>query len=754
MKVETFIKRPVLSTVISILIVLIGIISLITLPVEQYPNIAPPQVVVSATYTGASASTVQKSVIVPIEEAINGVENMDYMTSTATNSGSASITVYFKQGTDPDMAAVNVQNRVATAQGLLPAEVTKIGVTTFKRQNSMLEIFALYSPDNTYDATFISNYMKINLQTQVARIPGVGEAYTLGNDYAMRIWLNPEVMAQYNLVPSDITAVLGEQNIEASTGALGENSENIFQYNLNYTGRLEDVEQFENMVITSTEGGEVLRLKDVAEIELGAVSYQIASEVNGHPGSQCIVFQTAGSNATEVVNNINAFLDEQKENLPKGLEVEVLQNVNDFLYASISEVIKTLIEAIILVTLVVYFFLQDYKATLIPTISLVVSLVGTFIAISLAGFSINLLTLFALILAIGVVVDDAIVVVEAVQTKLEEGYQSSYLATRDAMNDVTNAIITCSLVFMAVFVPVCFTGGTAGIFYTQFGITLAVAVGISAINALTLSPALCAILMKPANAEEAKKKSFSNKELVTMAKRIVNKAERNAERYDAKETGYRLFEDSQNGKTFDRLMPLIVSEQNIILAYRNICKNSGSKTPGTDGKTIVAIQSLPIESVIKTVRNKLNYYQPKKVRRVEIPKDNGKTRPLGIPSIWDRLIQQCILQILEPICEAKFHERNNGFRPYRSTQNAIAQCYKMAQLQNLHFVVDVDIVGFFDNINHSKLIRQLWGIGIQDRKLIMIIKQMLKAEILFNDIIISPETGTPQGGYYPHFLRM
>lgn len=511
MKVETFIKRPVLSTVISILIVLIGIISLITLPVEQYPNIAPPQVVVSATYTGASASTVQKSVIVPIEEAINGVENMDYMTSTATNSGSASITVYFKQGTDPDMAAVNVQNRVATAQGLLPAEVTKIGVTTFKRQNSMLEIFALYSPDNTYDATFISNYMKINLQTQVARIPGVGEAYTLGNDYAMRIWLNPEVMAQYNLVPSDITAILGEQNIEASTGALGENSENIFQYNLNYTGRLEDVEQFENMVITSTEGGEVLRLKDVAEIELGAVSYQIASEVNGHPGSQCIVFQTAGSNATEVVNNINAFLDEQKENLPKGLEVEVLQNVNDFLYASISEVIKTLIEAIILVTLVVYFFLQDYKATLIPTISLVVSLVGTFIAISLAGFSINLLTLFALILAIGVVVDDAIVVVEAVQTKLEEGYQSSYLATRDAMNDVTNAIITCSLVFMAVFVPVCFTGGTAGIFYTQFGITLAVAVGISAINALTLSPALCAILMKPANAEEAKKKSFSNR---------------------------------------------------------------------------------------------------------------------------------------------------------------------------------------------------------------------------------------------------
>ena len=496
MTLKHFIERPVLASVISIVIVIAGIIGLATLPVEQYPDIAPPTVMVRASYPGASAETIQKSVVVPLEEAINGVENMTYITSSAA-AGSASISIYFKQGTDPDMAAVNVQNKVSTATGQLPSEVTQIGVTTMKRQTSMVKIFSLYSPDDSYDEGFLANYSKINIEPRIVRIPGVGEAFTLGADYSMRIWLKPDVMAQYKLVPSDITAVLAEQNLEASTGALGENSQNAFQYTMKYSGRLTLPEEFENIVIRSQDDGTVLRLKDVADIELGRESYSYVGKMNGHPGVSTMVFQTAGSNATEVVNQVNALLDEVEAELPKGIAIAHLHSVNDFLFASINEVIKTLFEAIILVVLVVYVFLQDIRSTLIPTVSILVSLVGTFAFLALAGFSINLLTLFALVLAIGTVVDDAIIVVEAVQARFDAGYKSSYMATIDAMSGITSAIITSTLVFMAVFIPVAMMGGTSGVFYTQFGITMAVAVGISAINALTLSPALCALILKP-----------------------------------------------------------------------------------------------------------------------------------------------------------------------------------------------------------------------------------------------------------------
>lgn len=496
MTLKHFIERPVLASVISIVIVIAGIIGLATLPVEQYPDIAPPTVMVHASYPGASAETIQKSVVVPLEEAINGVENMTYITSSAA-AGSASISIYFKQGTDPDMAAVNVQNKVSTATGQLPSEVTQIGVTTMKRQTSMVKIFSLYSPDDSYDEGFLANYSKINIEPRIVRIPGVGEAFTLGADYSMRIWLKPDVMAQYKLVPSDITAVLAEQNLEASTGALGENSQNAFQYTMKYSGRLTLPEEFENIVIRSQDDGTVLRLKDVADIELGRESYSYVGKTNGHPGVSTMVFQTAGSNATEVVNQVNALLDEVEAELPKGIAIAHLHSVNDFLFASINEVIKTLFEAIILVVLVVYVFLQDIRSTLIPTVSILVSLVGTFAFLALAGFSINLLTLFALVLAIGTVVDDAIIVVEAVQARFDAGYKSSYMATIDAMSGITSAIITSTLVFMAVFIPVAMMGGTSGGFYTQFGITMAVAVGISAINALTLSPALCALILKP-----------------------------------------------------------------------------------------------------------------------------------------------------------------------------------------------------------------------------------------------------------------
>ena len=497
MKLRTFIDRPILACVISVLILMLGLISLFNLPMEQYPDIAPPTVMVSTSYTGANAETVQKSVIVPLEEAINGVENMTYMTSTSTNNGSGSITVYFKQGTDPDMATINTKNRVSEAEGLLPAEVTKVGVTVEKRQNSTLKILTLYSPDNSYDQTFINNYFKINIEPRLSRITGVGNVNVMGGDYAMRIWLNPQVMAQYSLVPDDVISALGDQNVEAATGTLGEDSENTYQYTLKYRGRYETSEEFGNIVIKSLANGEVLRLKDIAKVELGAQSYAYNSEINGHPGATCMVSQTAGSNANEIIQEIDKLTEEISKELPKGLVLSDLMSTKDFLDASIHEVVKTLIEAILLVILVVYVFLQSVRSTIIPAVSIIVSLIGTFAFLYLAGFSLNLLTLFALVLVIGTVVDDAIVVVEAVQAKFDEGERSPYKATTGAMDGIAAAFVTTSLVFMAVFIPSSFMGGTSGTFYMQFGLTMAVAVGISAINALTLSPALCALIMTP-----------------------------------------------------------------------------------------------------------------------------------------------------------------------------------------------------------------------------------------------------------------
>ncbi len=512
MTTKLFIDRPILSISISVLFLMIGIIGLTHLPMEQYPDIAPPTVMVSATYTGASAETLQKSVVVPLEESINGVENMIYMTSTVSNTGSASIAIYFKQGTNADMAAINVQNRVTKVTGQLPAEVTKIGVTTEKRQASQLKIMCLYSPDNSYDKDFLNNYFKINIMPRIQRITGVGEVNIVGGDYAMRIWLNPLKMAQYGLVPSDISNVLGEENIESPVGNLGAQSENTFQYTLKYRGRYETSEEYGNLVVKSLANGEVLRLKDVARIELGSVSYDNNSEVKGHPGAICMVMQTAGSNANEIIKNIDKLTTEINSQLPKGVVLKDLMSTKDFLDASISKVIETLVEAILLVIIVVYIFLQSVRSTIIPSISIIVSLIGTFAFIYLAGFSINLLTLFALVLVIGTVVDDAIVVVEAVQARFDEGYKSRYKATVDAMGGITSAIITTSLVFMAVFVPVCFMGGTSGTFYTQFGVTMAIAVAISAINALTLSPALCALFMTPhKKAEDGEKLSFSSR---------------------------------------------------------------------------------------------------------------------------------------------------------------------------------------------------------------------------------------------------
>lgn len=497
MKLRTFIDRPILACVISVLILMLGLISLFNLPMEQYPDIAPPTVMVSTSYTGANAETVQKSVIVPLEEAINGVENMTYMTSTSTSNGSGSITVYFKQGTDPDMATINTKNRVSEAEELLPAEVTKVGVTVEKRQNSTLKILTLYSPDNSYDQTFINNYFKINIEPRLSRITGVGNVNVMGGDYAMRIWLNPRVMAQYSLVPDDVISALGDQNVEAATGTLGEDSENTYQYTLKYRGRYETSEEFGNIVIKSLANGEVLRLKDIAKVELGAQSYAYNSEINGHPGATCMISQTAGSNANEIIQEIDKLTEEISKELPKGLVLSDLMSTKDFLDASIHEVVKTLIEAILLVILVVYVFLQSVRSTIIPAVSIIVSLIGTFAFLYLAGFSLNLLTLFALVLVIGTVVDDAIVVVEAVQAKFDEGERSPYKATTGAMDGIAAAIVTTSLVFMAVFIPSSFMGGTSGTFYMQFGLTMAVAVGISAINALTLSPALCALIMTP-----------------------------------------------------------------------------------------------------------------------------------------------------------------------------------------------------------------------------------------------------------------
>ncbi|WP_342382465.1 efflux RND transporter permease subunit [Bacteroides ovatus] len=508
MKLDKFINRPVLSTVISILIVILGAIGLATLPITQYPDIAPPTVSVRATYTGASASTVLNSVIAPLEEQINGVENMMYMTSTASNTGSGDISIYFKQGTDPDMAAVNVQNRVAMAQGLLPAEVTKVGVTTQKRQTSMLVVFSLYDKTDTYTDAFIENYAKINLIPQVQRVQGVGDASVMGQDYSMRIWLRPDVMAQYKLIPSDVSNALAEQNIEAAPGQFGERSNQTFQYTIRYKGRLQQPEEFENIVIKSLLNGEVLRLSDIAEIQLDRLGYNFTNRVNGHKAVTCIVYQMAGTNATQTISDIQVLLDEASKSLPAGLEINVSMNANDFLFASIHEVLKTLFEAFILVFIVVYIFLQDLRSTLIPTIAIPVALIGTFFVLSLIGFSLNLLTLCALVLAIAIVVDDAIVVVEGVHAKLDQGYTSARLASIDAMNELGGAIVSITLVMMAVFIPVSFMGGTAGTFYRQFGTTMAVAIGLSALNALTLSPALCAVLLKPHTKHGEKKQTI------------------------------------------------------------------------------------------------------------------------------------------------------------------------------------------------------------------------------------------------------
>ena len=508
MKLDRFINRPVLSTVISIFMVILGILGLLFLPITQYPDIAPPTIHVSTTYTGANAQTILNSVIAPLEESINGVEDMLYMTSTATNTGSADITVYFKQGTDPDMAAVNVQNRVSKAQNLLPAEVTQVGVITQKRQTSMLMVFSLFSPDDRYDLEFLENYAKINVIPLIQRVPGVGDANVMASDYSMRIWLKPDIMAQYGLMPSDITGILAEQNIEAAPGQFGAQGNQSFQYVLTYKGRLQTAEEFGNMVIRANENGEILYLKDVADIELGRLTYDFKNFQNGHNAVSAIVYQTAGSNATAIIEDINDLLDGIKETLPPGIEISVTMNSNDFLYASIHEVIKTLIEAFILVFFVVYIFLQDLRSTLIPAIAIPVSLIGTFFALYLMGFSLNLLTLCALVLAIAIVVDDAIVVVEGVHAKLDQGYKSPHKASIDAMRELSGAILSITLVMMSVFIPVSFMPGTSGTFYRQFGLTMAFAIGFSAINALTLSPALCAILLKPHKEGESHKKTF------------------------------------------------------------------------------------------------------------------------------------------------------------------------------------------------------------------------------------------------------
>ena len=510
MKLATFINRPVLSTVISIFIVIFGLLGLMALPIEQYPDIAPPTIQVSTTYTGANAQSVLNSVIAPLEEQINGAENMDYMFSSAANNGSATITVYFKQGMDPDMAAVDVQNRVAKAASFLPAEVNQVGVITQKRMSSMLLVFDIYSPDDEYSEEFIENYMAINIVPVIKRVAGVGDAMVMGADYSMRIWLKPDIMAQYGLMPTDVSAALAEQNIEAAPGQFGENSDQSFQYVMRYKGRLATEEQFEDIIIRATPDGDILRLKDVADIELGRLSYGFHSTIDGHKGCTAIVFQSPGSNATEVVNNIIKELDRFQKEAPKGLVIGTSMNATGFLFASIHEVIKTLIEAFVLVFLVVFIFLQDFRSTLIPMIAIPVALIGTFFLLYIFGFSINLLTLSALVLAIAIVVDDAIVVVEAVQARFDVGYRSSYMASMDAMKGISNAVITSSLVFMAVFIPVSFMGGTSGTFYTQFGLTMAVAVGISAVNALTLSPALCALLLRPyINEDGSEKENFA-----------------------------------------------------------------------------------------------------------------------------------------------------------------------------------------------------------------------------------------------------
>ena len=517
MNVKTFIDRPILSGVISVLMVLVGVIGLSQLALEQFPEIAPPTVRIMASYTGANAETVQKSVVVPLEEAINGVEGMMYMTSNASNNGSGSIGIFFRQGTDPDMAMVNVQNRAATVQGRLPSDVVKSGLTVRKRQTSNIKQIAVYSPDSTFDRAFLANYTKINIEPRLSRIPGVGEVNVMGADYSMRIWLDPLKMARYGLTPSDITQVLNEQNVEVATGTLGAESSNTFQYVLKYRGRYEDEQGYENLVIRSLPNGDVLRIKDIARVELGSQNYNIIAETNGSPGVNVSINQVAGSNANEIIKQIDREIEDIRGSLPPGIVIEDLESKKDFLDASIASVVETLLEALALVILVVFLFLQSWRATIIPAVAIMVSLIATLAVIYAIGFSLNMLTLFALVLVIGTVVDDAIVVVEAVQAKLDSSDYSenpehsdklSYHATISAMHGITSALVTTTLVFMAVFVPVCFIGGVTGTFYTQFGLTMAIAVGISLFNALTLSPALCALIMRPNATATEKAKGF------------------------------------------------------------------------------------------------------------------------------------------------------------------------------------------------------------------------------------------------------
>lgn len=507
MRLDNFIKRPVLSTVISILTVILGCIGLVSLPIEQYPDVAPPTVSVRANYMGANAQTVLNSVIVPLEEQINGVEGMTYMTSTATNEGSASIQVFFKQGMNADMCQVNVQNRVSQATALLPAEVTQSGVTVQKRQTSTVLLMAIKGDPERYDEKFLQNYADINIIPAVKRVNGVGDCEVMGaKTYSMRIWLDPIKMKNYGLMPSDISGVLAQQNIEAAPGKFGEQSDNQYEYTIRYKGRLQTPTEFENMIISSDDNGNTIRVKDVARVELGGLYYSVTSKVNGQPAVMMMVTQAAGSNATQIVSDIKKVIDDQRELLPPGVEIQYMQDVTEFLYASMNDLIHTLFEAFILVFIVVYIFLQDFRSTLIPLIAVPVSLVGTFFFLYVFGFSLNLLTLSALVLAIAIVVDDAIVVVEAVHAKLDLGYKSARTASIDAMNEISGAIISITLVMSAVFIPVSFIGGTSGTFYKEFGITMAISIVISAINALTLSPALCAVLLKPKNEDGSARK--------------------------------------------------------------------------------------------------------------------------------------------------------------------------------------------------------------------------------------------------------
>ncbi|MFA6718413.1 MAG: efflux RND transporter permease subunit [Prevotella sp.] len=497
MNLRTFIQRPIFSAVISVLIILMGLVSLFSLPVEQFPDMAPPTVNVMTTYAGASAETAIKSVITPLEESINGVEGMTYMTSSASNTGDVNITVFFKKGVNPDMAAVNVQNRVQAAIANLPAEVTRQGVTTEKQENSELMTICLYSEDEQFDENFLNNYMNINVIPRLKRIAGVGKVMLFGGSYNMRLWLKPDKMVLYKLVPNDITKALEAQNIEAATGSFGENHDNTYLYTMKYRGRFTTPEQFGNIVIRSRADGQILRLCDVARVKMGSDAYNYHTQMDGHPAAMMQIQQTAGSNASQIIKEINAALKNMQENLPEGIHFQKINDTNIYLDASINTVLHTLFEAILLVILVVYVFLQDIRSTLIPTVSIIVSLIGTFAFMQMAGFSLNLLTLFALVLAIGTVVDDAIIVVEAVQTNFDRGYRSPYLASCDAMHNVAMALLTSSIIFMAVFIPMSMIGGTSGAFYRQFGLTMAAAVGISVLNAFTLSPALCAMLLRP-----------------------------------------------------------------------------------------------------------------------------------------------------------------------------------------------------------------------------------------------------------------